>query len=62
MSAHRRSIGCCCIPGATTPRELRRYVSVGASPRDPAISAAELAAYTAVANMILNMDEVITKG
>jgi len=37
-------------------------LGVGASPRDPAIPAAELAAYTAVANMILNMDEVITKG
>ena len=37
-------------------------LAVGASPRDPAIPAAELAAYTSVANMILNMDEVITKG
>jgi hypothetical protein len=37
-------------------------VAVGASPRDPAIAVEELAAYTAVANMILNLDEVITKG
>jgi hypothetical protein len=37
-------------------------VSVGASRRDPAIPVTELAAYTAIANMILNLDEVITKG
>ena len=40
----------------------RQLVTVGASPRDPAFPVSELAAYTAVANMILNMDEVITKG
>jgi hypothetical protein len=40
----------------------RSLVAVGASPRDPAIPVSELAAYTAVANMILNLDEVITKG
>jgi hypothetical protein len=38
------------------------FISVGASPRDPSIPASELAAYTAVANLILNMDDVITKG
>jgi hypothetical protein len=37
-------------------------IAVGASPRDPAIAVEELAAYTAVANIILNLDEVITKG
>jgi hypothetical protein len=40
----------------------RALLMTGASPHDPAIPAAELAAYTAVANMILNLDEVITKG
>ena len=45
-----------------TSRVRERLVDVGASPSDPSIPAAELAAYTAVANMILNMDEVITKG
>ena len=41
----------------------RSLVGVGAS-RFPmqSIPVSELAAYTAVANMILNMDEVITKG
>ena len=38
------------------------FVSVGSSPRSTSIPVTELAAYTAVANMILNMDEVITKG
>ncbi len=37
-------------------------VAVGESPRDASIPAGELAAYTAVANMILNLDETITKG
>jgi hypothetical protein len=37
-------------------------VTVGASPRDPSIPVGELAAYTAVTNMILNLDEVITNG
>jgi len=40
----------------------KALLEVGASPSDPSIAASELAAYTAVANMILNMDEVITKG
>ncbi len=37
-------------------------IAAGPAPRDTSIPAAELAAYTAVANLILNMDEVITKG
>ncbi|MDQ1474511.1 MAG: hypothetical protein QOJ99_5991, partial [Bryobacterales bacterium] len=40
----------------------RTLIAVGASRSDSSIAAAELAAYTAVANIILNMDEVITKG
>ena len=43
-------------------KAARELISVGASPRDPAIVASELAAYTAVTNMILNLDEAITKG
>jgi hypothetical protein len=37
-------------------------ISIGASKPDSAIAVEELAAYTAVANIILNLDEVITKG
>ncbi len=50
---------------------LRRYrqdrpaalklVSAGESPRNPTLDVGELAAYTAVAGLILNLDEVITK-
>jgi hypothetical protein len=40
----------------------RRLIQVGAAKSDSAIPAAELAAWTAVANIILNMDETITKG
>ncbi|MFN3326720.1 MAG: DUF1553 domain-containing protein [Bryobacteraceae bacterium] len=40
----------------------RAWLSVGAAPVDASLPAAELAACAAVANMILNMDEVVTKG
>ena len=39
----------------------RALLGVGASPVDASIPAAELGAYTAVTNLILNLDEVITK-
>jgi hypothetical protein len=39
-----------------------KLLSVGASAHDPQIPVSELAAYTAIANIILNLDEVITKG
>jgi hypothetical protein len=38
-----------------------QYVSQGDSPRDPKLDPAELAAYTAVASLILNLDETVTK-
>jgi hypothetical protein len=38
-----------------------KMLTAGASPRDPAVPVAKLAAHTAVANVILNLDEVITK-
>ena len=37
------------------------YSSQGESPRDPSWTRAKLAAYTAVASLILNLDETITK-
>ena len=45
----------------TDEKSAVELVSVGLSPRNRSIPAGELAAYTAVANMILNMDEVVTK-
>jgi len=40
----------------------RDLVSVGESPRDEALPVEELAAFTALTSLILNLDEVITKG
>jgi hypothetical protein len=38
-----------------------KLVGVGASPRDPALEPGEHAAWTIVANLILNLDETVTK-
>ncbi len=43
------------------PKAAEALLRVGESPRDEALSAAELAAYTIVASVILNLDEVVTK-
>jgi hypothetical protein len=40
----------------------RALLAIGASQPDATIPVTELAAYTAVMNVILNLDEVITKG
>jgi hypothetical protein len=37
-------------------------LAIGKAPRNQTLSVTELAAYTAVMNLILNLDEVITKG
>ncbi len=44
-------------PAATT-----KLLTVGESPRNEQLPAAELAAWRAVANVILNLDETVTKG
>jgi mono/diheme cytochrome c family protein len=38
-----------------------KLVSAGESPRNPKLDVSELAAYTAIASLILNLDETITK-
>ena len=43
------------------PAAALKLVSVGEAPRDRQLDVAELAAYAAVCNLILNLDEVITK-
>jgi hypothetical protein len=43
------------------PKAALKLVSAGESPRDGKLDASELAAYTAVAGLILNLDEAITK-
>ena len=44
------------------PAAATKLLSVGESPRNEQLPAHELAAWTAVANVILNLDEVVTKG
>ena len=46
---------------STKPGDADRYLASGEHPRDPAFAAPELAAYTAVASMLLNLDETITR-
>ncbi|HZY90308.1 MAG TPA: DUF1553 domain-containing protein, partial [Gemmataceae bacterium] len=43
------------------PEAARKLLSAGEAPRDERLSLCELAAYTATANLILNLDEVVTK-
>jgi hypothetical protein len=43
------------------PASAEKLLAAGESPRDPSIGAAELAAYTTAASVILNLDEVITR-
>jgi len=46
---------------ADRPAALK-LLAVGESPRDPAIDEADLAAWAAVAGVILNLDEAVTRG
>lgn len=43
------------------PEEATKLLSVGESPRDTSLDPVEHAAWTMVANVILNLDEAITK-
>ena len=43
------------------PRDARALLGEGEAERDPSLDESELAAYTAVASLILNLDETITK-
>ncbi len=43
------------------PQAAGEFLKQGDSPRDPKWQAPELAAYTALASLILNLDEVVTK-
>jgi hypothetical protein len=46
---------------AKDPQAAERLLEVGAAPLPPQIEAGELAAWTLVAQTILNLDEVITR-
>jgi hypothetical protein len=43
------------------PAAAIRYLAQGEAPRDEKLDAHELAAYSAVASMILNLDIAVTK-
>ena len=43
------------------PKAAKAMLAVGESPRRPSIDPAEHAAWTVVANLLLNLDEAITK-
>jgi hypothetical protein len=43
------------------PDSATKLLSIGESPRDENLDASELAAYTTLASMVLNLDETITK-
>jgi hypothetical protein len=43
------------------PDDALRLVSLGASKADPKLNSSELAAYTVTANVLLNLDEVVTR-
>ena len=49
------------VAGPLDESEALKLVSVGEFPRNKKLDPAELAAYTAVASLILNLDETITK-
>ena len=44
------------------PEEAQKAITYGESKPDPKLDPAELAAWTMVANLVLNLDEVVTKG
>ena len=46
---------------ASSPKEADRLISTGESPKNTEYDAVEVAAYTALANVLLNLDEAITR-
>ncbi len=47
---------------SAAPESATQLLSIGDRPADPALAAPELAAWTMIANLLLNLDEVVTKG
>jgi hypothetical protein len=46
---------------AKKPDEALKYVSYGEHPRDPQLKVTELAAYTTITSLILNLNEAVMK-
>lgn len=47
---------------ASKPDAARQLIAIGETKPDPRFNPAELAAWTMIGNIVLNLDEVITKG
>ena len=47
---------------ATNPEAAKELITVGESTPDETLDAVEVAAWTMIANLILNLDEVLNKG
>ena len=47
---------------AANPEAAKELITVGESPHDETLDAVEVAAWTMIANLILNLDEVLNKG
>jgi hypothetical protein len=47
---------------ASHPEAARQLIKIGETQRDPRLSPAELAAWTMIGNVVLNLDEAISKG
>jgi hypothetical protein len=43
-----------------SPQAAEEFVSQGESPRDKSIDASDLAAHTAIASVLLNLDEAVS--
>jgi hypothetical protein len=43
------------------PEKAKQLLAIGSSPRDEKLDAAELAAWTTLCSLVLNLDEAITK-
>jgi hypothetical protein len=47
---------------ASNPEAIKKLLAVGESPSDEKLDQAQLAAWTTVTSVILNLDETVTKG
>ena len=47
---------------AKEPERAKELLKVGEKPRDESLDLAQHAAWTVIANLLLNLDEVVTRG
>jgi hypothetical protein len=61
LAAVRSALGEFRARYATNPEAAAKLIAVGESPVPQDLPASELAAYTLVANLLLNLDETVTR-